>query len=139
MKVYLAHNFLARDWLRETVKPFFEAAGHVVTSRWITDEHHLLVGYGPVPSASSAAAFAAAVNDLEDIESAGALVLFAEQYSDRPGRGKYVEFGYALRAGKTVVVVGSQNNPGCVFDHLPNIRHAKDYQQAVEFLPKGER
>jgi hypothetical protein len=35
MKVYLAHNFAAREWLRDVVKPMFEQMGHVVTSSWV--------------------------------------------------------------------------------------------------------
>ena len=41
-----------------------------------------------------------AVADLVDIESAGAIIFFAERVGDVPGEGKYVELGYAIRVGK---------------------------------------
>lgn len=121
MRVYLAHNFAARDWLRENVIPFLESKGHKVTSSWITDDRHLDSGW-KVESA---------VQDLQDIESAGALIFFADQFGIVPGEGKFVELGYAIRAGKIVIVVGVGR---CVFYSLCSIRGVSRYTDVLPYL-----
>lgn len=123
MKIYIAHNFDARLYLRETVVPVYVKDGHTITSRWIlTDDH--------VKGSSQQCA----VDDIDDIESAGALILFAEQYANKPGRGKHIELGYALRAGKICIVIGASKNPGSVFYGLPNIRHCETIEETLKYL-----
>lgn len=123
MKVYLAHNFGAAEYLRCVVKPILEAYNHEVTSRWIYE-----VGYSGDKSDQQAA-----IEDLEDIDKAGALILFVDSYSaDKPGRGKFVELGYALRAGKRIILVGKDRN--CVFYAFPNIRHVSTVTDAMMLL-----
>lgn len=109
MRLYLAHNFDARNYLNTFVKPQLENAGHEITSRWIWDDSHLEVG----------SVMQDAQNDLEDIEKAQGLILFVDQFADRPGRGKFAEFGYAIRAGKKVFIIGKDRS--CVFYNLPTI------------------
>src|SRR6267142_3869939 len=106
MKLYLAHNFDARNYLNIIVKPKLEAAGHIITSRWIWDDFHLDKGSGVI----------SAQHDLEDIENSNGIILFVDQYAERPGRGKFVELGYAIRAGKKTFLIGS--NTDCVFYNL---------------------
>jgi nucleoside 2-deoxyribosyltransferase len=122
VKTYVAHNFAARDWLAKEILPKLEAAGHTCTSSWITDDSHI----------QNENAEQSAVRDLKDIEEASNLILFVDQFSDRPGKGKWVEFGFAIRAGKRCVLIGEDDS--CVFGHLPNIRHAKTIEEALNLL-----
>jgi nucleoside 2-deoxyribosyltransferase len=112
MKVYLAHNYAAKDYLRTEVLPLMHAHGHLVTSRWILDA-------GDQPDESEAQ------KDLDDIRDADALVLFAEQFGPIPGRGKYIELGYALALGLPASIVGGTSTNGCVFfalaTHVPTL------------------
>jgi hypothetical protein len=107
--------------LKSEVIPFLESKGHKVVSNWITDDKHLLSEW-KVESA---------VQDLQDIESCGALIFFADQFGHIPGEGKYVELGYAIRAGKIVIVVGLGR---CVFYNLCNVRRVSRYTEVIPFL-----
>lgn len=40
MKIYIAHNFAARQELLDTIVPTLEALGHTVTSQWIKSGDH---------------------------------------------------------------------------------------------------
>lgn len=122
MRIYIAHNFAARIVLRE-VKEKLEELGHEVTSTWIWDDSHI----------SEKNAEESAVTDLADIERADWLWLFTDQFAERSGKGKFLELGYALRAGKLICLVG-EDQDSSVFYHLPNLRHAKGWEEAVWFL-----
>ena len=68
------------------------------------------------------------------IEGCGALILFAgnwQGYPYIPGEGKFVELGYAIRAGKIVIVVGSGR---CVFYNLCTVRHAENLEGVLPYL-----
>lgn len=123
MKIYLAHNYIAREILPATIK-ILEQRGHHVTSRWITQDSHS----DPEQKKQSALA------DIHDVERADALILFADQYGPRPGRGKWVELGYALGQGKLVVVVGGDG--GCIFTHLSEVylKTVSSLEEAIEYL-----
>lgn len=118
MNIYIAHNFEAAEFLAEIITPQFEKAGHFITSRWIFNPTSELTG---------------ALQDLEDIDRADILILYTKQYGERPGRGKYFEFGYALRAGKKIILIGEEDN--CVFYLLPNIIKFKNTENVISFLP----
>jgi nucleoside 2-deoxyribosyltransferase len=109
MKIYLAHNFKARWWLRDYIK-LLELKGHQVTSTWITDDAHI----------DSKNKEESALVDLEDIDRADCLILFTDQYGERPGKGKFLEMGYALGKGKQVYIHG-QDVQSSVFYHLPQV------------------
>lgn len=94
MKLYLAHNWAAREYLKKEILPVLICAGHSTTSTWITTEQD-----------STKQAFNAE-QDLADVREADALVHFSEQFGSTPGRGKYVELGYAVGIRKPVYVVG---------------------------------
>jgi len=117
--IYLAHNYGAREWLRSEVVPYLESRSHNITSRWII--------WPPIHDSNIEGPM-----DLEDIDKASHVVFFTGQYSERPGRGKFVELGYAIRAGKTVIMVGEDN--GCVFYKLPTLRWADSYQSILRYL-----
>lgn len=121
MNIYIAHNFAARLMLRESVVPYFEGRGHFVTSRWIKDDEHVQ-GSGEF----------CALSDLEDIDKCSTLILYIDQYSDRPGKGKWFEFGYALRAGKRIILIGEDRS--CVFVNLPTVRIVKSIEEAVPLI-----
>lgn len=107
MKVYLAHNFLARSMLRAVVHQLKSNYSITVTSRWISDDSHTVTG----------SAEQSAIADIHDIEDADAVFLFIDQYGERPGRGKWWEFGFAVARGIPVYLIG--RDLGCVFSHLP--------------------
>lgn len=110
MKIYLAHNFKARWWLRDYIK-LLEASGHTVTSSWIVDDSH-------IDEKNEALS---AIIDFNDIDLADALILFTDQYGEKPGKGKFMEFGYALAKGKKVFIHG-QDTTSSVFYHLPDVQ-----------------
>lgn len=121
MKIYLAHNFSAREYLKELVT-IINQFGHVVTSRWI---------FGATEDK-----IVDSVMDLADIDEASSIVFFPEQFGDSPGRGKYFELGYAMRAGKRCVLFGDRKKyeNECVFYALPNMRWAKTIEEVLTLV-----
>lgn len=109
MKIYLAHNFEAREWLREGLKEGLWK-GHEITSRWIIDGPHS-DGTDRVLSAHT---------DLEDIDKADYLVLFLDSFRNQSGREKWFEFGYALAKHKLILLLGEDKS--CVFTNLDDLR-----------------
>lgn len=118
MTVYLSHNYSARKWLRESVTPRLRALGCRVTSRWISDHFE---------SASENA-----LADISDLDSAAVVLVFADQFGQRPGRGKYFEFGYAVARGKRIIVIGRE--PYMVFYDLPGVTVVPDLDAAIRVL-----
>lgn len=107
MRLYLAAAFHRKPSML-IAKRLCEEAGHVVTSRWLTETtddpmHEPILG---------------AQTDLQDIDRSNGLILF----SDGPrgvsiiGGGRLVEFGYALALLPFFAVVGPIENP---FQLLP--------------------
>ena len=113
MKVYLAHNYAAKELLRP-IKKALEAAGIIVTSRWIDANPDN--PYDPITMREEAE------KDVADVLRADAIVLFTDNFGDRPGRGKYVELGMAIGFEKRMLLVGHEHS-GCVFYHLPQMEH----------------
>lgn len=102
MKIYLAARYSRHPEMRE-VRDRLVAAGHEVTSRWI-DVDSTFSKYSPgvsfsIEQLNSDPEYASqfADNDMRDVLSAYALVLFSEngESSDSKG-GRHVEFGAAL-------------------------------------------
>ena len=118
MRVYLANNYAARDYLVNEVVPLFQSKGFEITSRWILNP--------PNQDWNSASQ-----EDFEDIGSANILVLFADQTGPTPGRGKYVEFGMAVALGKDVVVIGENN---CIFFNLPRVARVDTLEEALDLI-----
>ena len=118
MKLYLAARYDRLDELNGIARAIAEL-GHSVTSRW-------LAGHGQEDADS-------ALYDLTDVVVADALVLFTE----KPARtrmqsgGRHVEFGYALRANKTLFIVGPTEN---IFQGLPQVRRFSDTEEFLNFL-----
>jgi hypothetical protein len=120
MKLYLAARY---DRIAEMadVAAKLEDEGHVVTSRWIR-------GFGK-PDADTA------LYDLTDVVVADGLVLFTEDptatvpFAARGGR--HVEFGYALRAGKKLFIVGPRENS---FHELSDVVACDDIEELLRVL-----
>jgi len=111
MKVYLGSRYSRRAELA-AYKQQLEAAGHIVTSRWLGGEFGDLVGKTNLNEVDPDAA-AAAAHDRADVNAADIVVIF----TDPPGQGGpngrggfHVEFGIGLQAGKRMVLVGSRVN-----------------------------
>jgi nucleoside 2-deoxyribosyltransferase len=111
MKIYLAHNFKARWWLRD-YKALLESMGHEVTSRWVSENYPLL------RTPEDEQKFA--LQDFMDIDEADALILFTDQYGDSPGKGKFMEYGYAYAKGKQIYLHG-QDYQSSIFYYLPGV------------------
>jgi nucleoside 2-deoxyribosyltransferase len=121
MKVYLAHNFKAREWLPEVIERL-KQAGIECTSTWITDDAHTKGGSHRE----------SALVDLDDIDRSDCLVLFVDNYGYRPGKGKYFEMGYAFAQGLRVIIIGEDNS--CVFYSLAQVERVKDVDELLEVL-----
>jgi len=109
MKIYTAHNFAARKYLRDHIIPQLEALGHKVIARWATEPDHDKEGLNNE-----------CVKDIQDLSQCDAILLFTDNFGDRPGRGKYVELGYALAQNKLIFLFGEADD--CVFYHLPGVK-----------------
>lgn len=120
MKLYLAHNWAAREYLKKEILPTLMAAGHHTTSTWITNTQD------PARQAFNAE------QDLADVREADALVHFSEQFGSTPGRGKYVELGYAVGIRKPVYVVGLGDET--IFYFLGDITRASDLDSLIAAL-----
>jgi hypothetical protein len=113
LNIYLAARYSRHPEMRE-LRDTLHDQGHTVTSRWIDlhKDENSVEPLGPHESSATAERLNEdpdscrpfALHDLDDIESADVVVSF----TDSPGGkgGRHVEFGYAVRAGKTMVVVG---------------------------------
>jgi hypothetical protein len=74
----------------------------------------------------------AALQDLDDLESADALCLFGDAPGAYDGQGgKWCEFGYALGMGIHIVVVGHREG---IFTHLPGVVYCEDPEAAKSYL-----
>jgi nucleoside 2-deoxyribosyltransferase len=117
MKIYIAHNFAARQTLLLTVVPTLERMGHVVTSRWIKEG-----GSGTRENDAH--------KDLDDVLKADALLFYTDQCGNTPGRGKFFELGYAFAQGKRCYLMGQDDS--CVFYFLQGVRRITSLNE----LPK---
>jgi len=93
--------------------------GHHVTSRWLFDESFDVRGSGTddVPmDLGSDEVRRIAIADLEDIDQAGAVLMFSGVGQPRRGRGgRHTEFGYALRdsmerSNPDLILIGEREN-----------------------------
>ncbi len=136
MRIYLAARFGRREELRG-YREQLETAGHVVTSRWLVEEHDLPIDAHP----SAGAKFAS--DDVNDILNSDCVISFTEE----PGRppsgsrargGRHVEFGLAIALSAVnqdgpmrVLVVGWREN---VFHYLPEVEFFGTWAEALAAL-----
>lgn len=124
MKIYIAHNFKAREYLPKFIIPAIIAQGHEVTSTWITDASHIS-SYNKRQSAEI---------DLADIDRADAILLFVDQYGERHGKGKFLELGYAYAKGKRCFLYGPDDS--CIFYSLIGMERVTTDDQLFKLINK---
>lgn len=127
MRIYFAARYSRREELLG-YRADLEAAGHVVTSRWLAGAHQwdpLAAGIESPESAIESIPLEAvrfALDDIEDVAAAEVLIAFTERpranLASRGGR--HVELGMAIALSKTIVIVGPREN---VFCTLPWMVH----------------
>lgn len=126
--IYIAAQYAKR----ETVKFFarrLREAGHFVTAHWLNESLPPNVKMSDV-SREELKGFA--LSDLRDIEDADTLIFYAEPQESQPPRGgRHVEFGYALRGGAKIVVIGEEEN---VFHLVPGVVHVASEDEALRVL-----
>jgi nucleoside 2-deoxyribosyltransferase len=73
-----------------------------------------------------------AMDDIEDIQAADALIAFTERpFSDKGRGGRHVEFGYALALKKTIYMIGPREN---VFHCLPEVTRFRTWPEFIAYL-----
>ncbi len=135
MKIYLAADLSRREEMRGYWAEL-NRMGYEVLARYLTAE--LEFSDDRLPEARSDRAFGAtvqriAVGDLYDIDACDIFVLFTEAHPENlPNRGgRMVEFGYAVAAGKTVWIVGPDEN---VFCTLPRVLRFEGWDELLDEL-----
>lgn len=117
MRIYLASRY-SRFQEMQRYRDELEAAGHVVTSRWINGDHQI-DDAGLSVQAKEAERIRFASEDRDDLIAADCVVSFTEAPRSSNSRGgRHVEHGMALALGKRVIVVGHREN---VFHCLPEV------------------
>jgi hypothetical protein len=140
-RIYLAARYSRREELCVYADEL-RAAGLIVTSRWLLGEHQWDGDAAEVARAYEErgelwpATVRFAVDDWEDLTSAGTLVSFTEptrSVSSSRG-GRHVEHGIALGRGMRVLVVGHLEN---VFHLLPGTEFHPTWESARAALLVG--
>jgi hypothetical protein len=140
--IYLAGRYSRREELCG-YKADLEARGFKVPARWLLGAHQI-TDAGLALGAELEAAFEDeadqrdhilelraefAMDDWEDVTSAGLLVAFTEPPRSDKGRGgRHVEFGIALGLSMPILVVGPREN---IFCCLPQVTVYPDWQAAL--------
>lgn len=108
MRLYFAARFDHAETMRIYKEFLFLYAPSIeVTSRWITEHHDI-------------GEQQAAIEDMEDLKKADAILFFSEPALHYTRGGRHCEFGMALAWNKTVWVIGGKEN---VFHHHPAVTH----------------
>ena len=132
MQVYLASRYSRKLELREYAAE--ARASYIgVISRWLEEDDD---PNGTLDKVSTVQLMEYAKQDIDDIDKADILVFFAEDpLVGVPRGGRHVEFGYALGAGKPIVVIGKPEN---VFHYLPasyaTIEFFETWESALQYL-----
>ena len=118
IKAYLAARYERRGELLGYIERLADA-GIEVTSTWLTLEMDNLAN--------------AAQMDLNEIRSADMLIFFSEDPLTAWVRGsRCVEYGYALAAGKQIIVIGQREN--CFHWLLPDSAFFESVKTFVEHV-----
>jgi hypothetical protein len=123
MRIYLAARYSRLDELLR-YRDDVIAKGHAVTSRWLNGDHRAVGG-----DTTRWAEFAD--DDLEDIETAHALIHFAQPPRTPSRGGRFVEVGYALATGLRVYNVGPMEN---VFLAVPDVENHETWESCLDAL-----
>lgn len=129
--VYLSGQFEDGPVLRN-VREDLIRAGCRVTSRWLNGDSSTPATARADEEGAAARLAAIAYQDIEDIRAADVVVVFNPQAACNVGRGgRHVETGYALAAGKKVVVVGARGN---VFHWMLEVTLVDDWSGLLDVL-----
>lgn len=126
MKVYLASRYSLKETMLGYARELRDM-GVAVTSRWLAEPYTANTTMDQVDP-EELRRFA--LDDLEDIRDADALIFFSESVPTARG-GRHAEFGYALALGKPIMVVGPYEN---IFHYLSGIKQVDTWEQAKESL-----
>lgn len=130
MKIYLAARYTRHPEL-QGYRADLEAAGHIVTSRWINGNNHITDG-GLSEQAKEEERIRFAQEDRDDLEAADCIISFTEMPRATATRGgRHVELGMGLARGMRCVVVGHREN---VFHCLPEIEFFPSWDGVVSRL-----
>lgn len=126
MKFYFAGSFKRRSELIRYMNEL-ETAGHIVTSRWLKTEHEIDVTTEEELSPSGPA-YRFAMEDIQDIQNADALVFFSSAGFEYKGRGgRHTEFGLAIGINRPIFFIGKRE---CAFHALvPDRNKFLDFKQ----------
>jgi nucleoside 2-deoxyribosyltransferase len=117
MKVYLAAKYSMKEDMQH-VAAIFKSKGIGITSSWLNEPHS--------PSSTLADVDVKhlrkfALQDIEDIKAADAVVLFSiDPLIPTVRGGRHVETGIAIALGKPLFIIGPEEN---VFHFLPQVTH----------------
>ena len=124
MKIYLAARYSRMEELRGYADEL-EAAGHIITSRWIRGDNGI-----PETAAVDMESQRFALEDYRDLSAADTVISWTEppRVESTARGGRHVEFGLALAMGKRLVVVGPREN---LFHTMPNVYQFDEWGPAV--------
>lgn len=129
MTFYLLHNFDARNALKDLFIPRLQDLGHAVIASWLNQSDETTVATARDTKAKHA------MQDFVDIAKCEYVIHFADNFADRPGRGKFIGVGFALAIGKRILVVGSSEQVHtCIFYALPNVRIFESTTTLFDYL-----
>lgn len=130
MKVYIAGQYARRDEFAG-YRTILEGLGITVTSRWLNEKGSLT---GQMGDNSTEFYVETATVDLEDIDSADAIVFFAENpLVGVPRGGRHFEHGYAYGTGKPAFIIGPKEN---VFHYIGRNYHFDSFDAFLEAFKK---
>lgn len=125
-RVYLAARYDRRDELRE-YRNVLEEWGIIVTSRWLDEQEPLNSQMG---QHTEEFYITTARVDLDDVDTADTIIFFSEDplVGFRRG-GRHVEYGYALKGGKNIIVCGPKEN---VFHYGTGATHFESFTEMMD-------
>ncbi|MFA5266310.1 MAG: hypothetical protein WC378_21005 [Opitutaceae bacterium] len=141
MRIYIAARFdrlpemnIHADELRQK--------GHIVDCRWLNGSHQLhpgaeqldgSAGFISVDEGVTMQALPFALDDVEDLAAADAIILFSEWPESHSKRGgRHVEFGIALGLNKKLFIVGPPREN--VFHCLPQVTRFNTWPECLGFF-----
>ena len=140
MKIYLAHNFAARFFLKQEVVPLLLGKGHTIMSSWLDmpeDRSELVESLSEFQL--KVKRYEEAHQDITDIRSADLMLYFCDQVGSTPGRGKFFELGLAYGWKKPVALIGEKSQADqLIFSYLWTISGRNHFSSVPEFLTYAE-
>lgn len=123
MKIYIAcSDFLKAFGLAQVIE---SRTTHKVVSRWIQGAMHQ-----PTRRYSDSEKSTRVDVNMADIDSADMVILITD-YDPVPG-GKWIDFGYAMKAGKKLVILGGRHENS--YTYHTSIIHAESVEALIAVL-----